>query len=78
MRLPMVAGQLKDADWKQDITFDRCVAKDHVVHSRNGYRARPEGICCIAMNARSPGPVWVKNGSRSLAAGCLLCPRKMG
>jgi hypothetical protein len=50
----MVAGQLKDADWEQDITCDRCVAKDRVVHSRNGYRARPEGICCFAMNARSP------------------------
>src|SRR6266481_1977546 len=62
MRLPMVAGQLKDADWEQDITCDRCVAKDRVVHSRNGYRARPEGIGCIAMNARRPGPVWVKTG----------------
>src|SRR5690348_14297705 len=56
MRLPMViAGELKDADWKQDITCNRRVAKDRVVHSRNGYRARPEGIGCIAMNARSPG-----------------------
>jgi hypothetical protein len=41
MRLPTVAGQLKDADWEQDITCDRCVARDRVVHSRNGYRARP-------------------------------------
>ena len=53
MRLPMVvAGELKDADWEQDITRDRRAAKDRVVHSRNGYRA--EGIGCIAMNARSP------------------------
>jgi len=54
MRLPMVVGgELKDADWEQDITRDRRVAKDRVVY-RNGYRARPEGIGCIAMNARSP------------------------
>jgi hypothetical protein len=39
MRLPTVAGQLKDADWDQDITCDRCVARVCVVHSRNGYRA---------------------------------------
>ena len=54
MRLPMVAGQLKDADWEQDITCDRCVAKDRVVDSRSGYRARADGICCVAMNARNP------------------------
>ena len=55
MRLPMVvAGELKDADWEQDVTCDRRVAKDRVVHSRNGHRARPEGIGCITMNARSP------------------------
>jgi hypothetical protein len=39
MRIPMVAGQLKDADWEQDITCDRWVAKDSVVHSQNRYRA---------------------------------------
>jgi len=49
----VIAGELKDADWEQDITRDRRVAKDRVVYSRNGYRARPEGIGCIAMNARS-------------------------
>jgi hypothetical protein len=45
----MFADQRKDADWAPDIICDR-----------NGYRAHPEGIGCIAMNARRPGPVWVK------------------
>jgi hypothetical protein len=49
MRLPVVAGQLKDADWEQDITCDRCVAKDRAFHSRNGYRAlRHVGLASYA------------------------------
>ena len=49
---------------------------NHRLERKNGTAASFNGTNIQIIGRSSECRIWVKNGSRGLAAGCLLCPRE--